>query len=143
MDDHFRIRLAVKMIAAFREFFPELNIVLNDPVMNDREFSVVGKMRMGVFFRRRAVRRPPGVADPHFAWHCVPVLRDLAQIRDAAADFFDSEDTVVHYSKSCRVIASVFQFFKTIQEYRRCVAQACKSNYSAHDNLSCYFPLSP
>ena len=42
MNDHFRIRLAVEMITLSDQFLPQLNIVLDDAVVNDRELSVVG-----------------------------------------------------------------------------------------------------
>ena len=43
-------------------------MVFNDAVMNQRDFSRLIQMRMGVLIGRRPVGSPPCVADPGVSW---------------------------------------------------------------------------
>ena len=63
MRDDFRVSLGQKLVAFREELLFQLDIVLNDPVVNDDDFAGAVAVRMRVFFSRAAMRGPAGVAD--------------------------------------------------------------------------------
>ena len=73
LNDHFRVRLAVKYVAVLQQLFPQLRIIFNNSIVDThhRGFhlpgagagTVAGHVGMGVGFAGLPVGGPPGVAD--------------------------------------------------------------------------------
>ena len=87
---------------------------------------------VGVFFRRRPVGSPAGVADPCRPGHACPVPGFLAQICDAPRHLAHCNLLPVHDGNACRIIAPVFQLFQSVQQERRGALRTGKSNNSTH-----------
>ena len=132
MDNYLCVCLAQEMIAILYKLLSQGDVILYDPIMNDRKPSVVAQMRMGILLGRRTVGRPPCVAYSHDARHQVTVLRFFTQIRDPSPDLAYGYDLLIHDSDSGRIIASVFQLFQSIEQDWRSFLHANKSDYTAH-----------
>ena len=63
MRDDFRIGLGRELVAFFDQLFLQAEIVLDDAVVHDHDFSRAVAMGMGVFFGGTSVRGPASVAD--------------------------------------------------------------------------------
>src|SRR5258706_188318 len=63
MGDDLGVGLAPELVAP-RELLPELGEVLDDAVMDQRDASVAGEVRVGVHLGDAAVGGPAGVPDP-------------------------------------------------------------------------------
>ena len=67
MGNHLRIGLGAKPMALRGERLSKLPVVLDDPVVDDREVHVAVRVRMGIGVRRAAMRGPAGVTDADVA----------------------------------------------------------------------------
>ncbi len=65
--DDFRVGLTLKGNAVSGELAVQFLVVLNDPVVNDRDAAIVAEMRVGVFNRGFAVRGPTRVPNADIA----------------------------------------------------------------------------
>ncbi|MNM63943.1 hypothetical protein D3C81_753190 [compost metagenome] len=64
MGNHLGVRFRNKDVPLLDQFFLQLQIVFNNPVMHDRKLLSMVGMRMGIHVRRFAVRSPAGMTDP-------------------------------------------------------------------------------
>ena len=110
VDDDLGVGLALKVIPIPDELLAEGQVILDDPVVDDRKAAVVREVRVGIFLRRSPMGRPARVADPGHARHVGPVVGLRAQVRDAAGDLADRDLRSVHDRDAGRVIAAVLQF---------------------------------
>ena len=82
--------------------------VFDDAVVHERELFVC--MRVGVFFRRRAVRRPARVPDA-----AMPSERaGGSEFLDPALSLDDAQNVSVEHGDTRRVVAAVFEFLKAV-----------------------------
>ena len=93
----------------------DLEIVLDDAVVHDGNFFIVGVMGVCIDDRGLTVGGPAGVADAAAAGEGAAAVRHLAQYFQAALclDDFDLACGVLH-GKTSRVIAAVFQLGQAI-----------------------------
>ena len=135
MNDDLGICLTVEVISLADQFFTKRNIVLDDAVMNDSETAVVTEVRVGIGICRGTVGRPSGMTDTDHARAVLTVIRQFAKIRDTAADLIYLDGAFIQNGNTCGVIASVFQFLKSVQKDRSCRLRSCISNDSTHNVL--------
>src|SRR5581483_3022471 len=110
------VGLALEDRALFHERVAQLAKILDDAVVHDRE--LVGRMRVRVIFRRRAVGRPARMADADFsvqrllreALFEIPELPFGAAARKAAA--FQRRD-------ARGVVAAIFETLQRIDQAAR------------------------
>jgi hypothetical protein len=118
MRDDFRIRLRSKTMAAFLERFFELEVVLDDAIVHDRDLPAAIRMRMGVLLGRF-----PCVAQRVCA---IPTMLafGFSANRSSRADTFPTERITFSFpSRSVppgAVISSILQTPKSLkQEFLR------------------------
>ena len=129
--DDLGIGVRGELVAGALEFGPELLVVLDDAVMDDRN-AVARDVRMGVLLVRHAVRRPARVGDAEVAGsrmrgQGVRELRHLAhgaQARDRGAAVQDGD--------AGRVIAAVFEAPQALDQDRDDVPVSNRSDDAAH-----------
>ncbi len=63
MGDDFGVGVALEAVSAVFEFATQFGVVLDDPVVDDRNFSGAVRVGMSVRIRGRSVRTPSSVAD--------------------------------------------------------------------------------
>ena len=129
---HFRVGLAVKDEALGRQLLPQLRIILDDAVMHHRKAAVVGHMGMGVFRGRCAVGGPAGMADAADTLHRAAVLRQAIEIFQPAAGLGGIDPVSLLHGNTGGVIAPVLHALQALQQNRRRLLFACKSDNSAH-----------
>ena len=69
--------------------FAQFQIILDDAVVNDGDFPVLGDVRVGICVVRLAVRGPAGMADAKRAGQKRAVFRLCDQILEPALGLFD------------------------------------------------------
>ena len=129
MHRHFGIGFGLEFVALLDQLGAQLAEILDDAVMH--ECDARGRMRMGIAFGRRAMRRPARVADAGAPRQ--RMLRErlgkLAQFSRRAAAL----DMAVHQRcDACGIIAAIFQPPQRLQNDRGRVVLACNADNSAH-----------
>ena len=136
MHDHFRIRLAFKAITLLCQFFTQSNIVFDNAVMNDGKLPVVAHMRVGICIGRRTVSSPSGMPDTNSTRAVLSVSRFFAKICYPSRNLADSNQIIVEYSNTCRIISPIFQLFKSLQKDGCRLLRTCITDYSTHKTIS-------
>ena len=118
LDDDLRIRLALKMIPLPGQLGLEGQVVLDDAVVDQRQFMVLGVMGMRIDVAGLAVRRPAGVGDADAAGS-VLVRRHLLQVADLALGLVDRQGAAVPDQRHAgAVITPVLQPGKSLDQDR-------------------------
>ena len=129
----FRVGLRLELMSFGLKLLAEVEVILNDAVVDQGDFSRLIGMGVGVLVRWRSVRGPSGVADSRrpgrsFAANEVPEVVDssgaLAQLQGAA----------VVQSHSRGIIAPVFQPPESVQHNGGCIFSSDISDDSAHSS---------
>ena len=105
VPDHLRVGLGVEPVAGLEEIRADIRMVLDDPVVDDRNL-LAAHQRVRIRLGRLPVRRPPGVGDPRAPVRSVPFderfeLRHLPHRADPV-------DAVPHHRETGRIVAAVF-----------------------------------
>ena len=110
MGNDFGVSFSRELVAFFGQLLFQAEVVLNDAVVDDDDFSGAVAMRMCVFFRRTAVSRPAGMADPigPFERLIADSLLKVAQFTLGAANV-ESTLTVVADCDASRGISAIFE----------------------------------
>jgi len=107
--------LAQKADAFFLQLLFEFLVILDDPVMYD--IGVGTQMRVGIEFRRLAVRRPAGMPDRDTETLAFIALRFLPEILKFPDRFEIVEFLPLDDGDTRRVVTAVFQLLKSVQQY--------------------------
>ncbi len=67
MRDDFRIRLGLELVAFFDQLVLQFEVILDDPIVDDDDFSGAISMRVGIFFRGAAMCGPARVSEAIYA----------------------------------------------------------------------------
>ena len=129
--DDLGIGVRGELVAGALELGPELLVVLDDAVVDDRD-AVARDVRMGVLLVRHAVRRPARVGDAEVTGSRVRrqgvrelrYLADGAQARDLGAAVQDGD--------AGRVIPAVFEAPQALDQDRDDVPVSDRSDDAAH-----------
>ena len=123
-----RVGLGGELDAA--ELTAELVVVLDDPVVHDRDAS--GDVRVGVLVRGRAVGGPAGVADGHGGVG-EGALRDLTfKVCDLACAFAPFDGPLAGDCHPRGVISAVLKSTQAVQHHVESVTFSDVSNDSTH-----------
>jgi len=131
MSQDLRVGLRSKGMTLTDELIPQLLKILDDPVMNERQFPALIEVRVGIFVGHLPVGRPPGVSDAggSVGWFA---LNQLRQARDAARALAQLHHTVFHRRDARGVVPAIFQPAQTVQQDRSRFCIADISDYPAH-----------
>ncbi len=132
VDDYFGIRVGRQVAALGDQLGPQLFVIFDDPVVDDRH--PVGGMGMGVGFVGNAMGRPSGMADADGAadrlfGHAFGQVGKLA-LGPAAVD-----GPIDQGRDPGRIVAPVFQALQPFQQDRRGFFLADNSDDAAHRRL--------
>ena len=112
---HLRICFRYKPIAFLFQTLLELFIVFDDAVVDDSNGMLLVHMGMGICVRGTAMCRPAGVSDAAKTGQQCAVVYFFIQNAKPADCFFHMDFLTIKNSDPGRVIASVFQLGKPIQ----------------------------
>jgi hypothetical protein len=110
----FGVGVAVELVAAVGEFGPQLVVVLDDAVVDDRHLARAVGVRVGVRVAGRAVGAPAGVADADRPVEAA--VHGLLQVVEFALALADRE-VAVRERDPRRVVAPVFEAFEAREEH--------------------------
>ena len=119
MRDDFTVGFRLKFYIVFcNEHLLQFHEVFKDAVVDNCDCTVFTRMRMRIYIRRCAVRRPPGVPDSRMAVKtyasCHLVFQKLLKVCNFSNLFSDIDSAVSYKRNSCGIISPVFQLFKAI-----------------------------
>jgi hypothetical protein len=125
------VGLGAQDVPVGREVLAQLDVVLDDAVVHDRDLAGAVDVRVGVLLARLAVRRPPGVPNAHAASDRSGVERllEVDQLSDTARD---GELPGVDDGDARRVIAAVLEPCKPAEQHVSRAAGADVSDDSTH-----------
>src|ERR1700722_20108748 len=89
MGDDFSVGLGLELVPFCDQFVFQLDVILDDAVMHDNNFTRAVAMRMGVFLGRAPMRGPAGVSDAveTFQRNLMDRFFEIAQLSGSAANF--------------------------------------------------------
>ena len=111
---------------------PQLEIVLDDAVVDQRDLAVLADMRMGINVIRLSMGRPAGMTDAGRPVQGRAVLRQLHQVFQPPLRFGNLEAVLTRHTDARRVIAAVFQPRQSFQQDRSRLLLADVSNDTTH-----------
>ena len=138
--DTFRIRFAAKPISLLPQHFSEPRGIFQYAVMHQSERG--GNMRMRIFLRGRAVRRPARMPDAADAARRILRLFDKPR-NPARAPYAMHRAVFLRKRNSRGIIPAVFQGAKPLQKHLFCIHFSRIPDYSAHTPLSCFSTIHP
>ena len=130
---HLGIRLGLEGIALLQEHGLDVQIVFHNAVVNQRNPSVAAEMGMGIDIRRGAMGCPTGMTNPNIAGHICAVMGCLHQVRQPPLLFGDMHLAARAGADAGRIITSIFQLTKAIQQHGGRRGMASKSNNTTHN----------
>jgi hypothetical protein len=98
-----------------RRLILDLEIVLDDPVVDDDERAVTVGVRMGVLFGRTAVSRPAGVTDAERARQR-PLTEDTFEILEPAGGAAHVQGAVVEDRDARGVVAAILESLQSLDD---------------------------
>ena len=116
----------------FDKFLLELLIIFYYSVVYYRYGVVLAAVGMGVQVRRSSVGCPSGMADAYMAGHMV-VSYEIFQVFYASDVLLYLQTAVSYDCYACRIVSSVFKFFKSVYDDFLCIIIFSDvSYYTAH-----------
>src|SRR6185312_15448733 len=131
MGDHLGVRLGGELVAAPRELCPQLLMILDDAVVNDRE-PVARDVRVRIALARHTVGRPARVRDAELAMRRIPVERMLQRLHLAHRAQPLQALTSVDYRNPGGVVAAILEPAQTLHQNGYDVALCDCSDDSTH-----------
>ena len=133
IDQDFGIRLRIEGVSLPFQLRAKFLIVLDDAVV-DADDHVFGRnVRVCIGLARFAVGRPARMADAAASGDVLAAVRLFNKAFQPSLNFNDFRViSAVPYGDAGRVIASVFQFCQSFQEYRGCLAGSDVTYDSTH-----------
>ena len=108
-------------------------VILDDTIVDQRKFVVLGIMRMRVHITRFAVRSPAGVGDAHGTGNILAFSRSL-QVLDLPFGLVDDQIAiVVHQRHAGAVIPPVFEPGQALDQDRIGLTPSDISHDSTHN----------
>ena len=131
MRDDLGVRLGDEPVAFPLELALQIEIVLDDPVVDDDDAARAVAVRVRVLLGRAAVRRPPRVADAVLALERIAGqhLFEARQLAGAAAQL---DLAVAHDRHARRVIAAIFETPQPVDQNRKNLLLADVPDDPAH-----------
>ena len=132
VGDHFRIRLGYKHIPVALQLLFQLQIIFNDPVVDHHDTLILVKMRVGIHIRRRTMGRPAGMADTKGSGKGLPAMSQFTKHFQPPLGLYHVNLFSIVNGDPRRIVASVFQFGKTVQKDGRSLFISDISDNSTH-----------
>ncbi len=140
--DDFGVRLGDEFVAFGDELVFQLEIIFDDAVVDDYDFTGAVAMRMRVFFGGAAVRGPARVADAVDAVERRDAdgFFEILQLAGGAADFEFA--VCLHDGDAGGIVAAIFEALEAVEDYRarrawgRCSRQ-CRTRGFCSSSLPC------
>ena len=129
MGDHFAVGIALELAALCGQLFAKLAKVLDDAVVDQREFG--GRMGVRIGSRRRAVGGPAGVGDASGAG-CGITRQFEHQIAELARRASADQLSAIERADTGRIIAAIFHAAQAIDETLRNLILANDADNSTH-----------
>ena len=123
------------MDALLLQKFAQFQIILDDAVVHDGDFPVLGDVRVGICVVRLAVGGPAGMADAERAGQKRAIFGFCDQILEPSLGLFDLQNAVLLHADACGVIAPVFQARQTLQQDGRSLLGSYVSYDTTHMKL--------
>ena len=115
MGYDFRIRFGLEHMALFHEVFFQSQVVFNDTIMNHYEMVMAVSMGMGIPVGRFAMGCPAGMTDADMALERM-LFQLIFQIHQPALLFLNVYFSIFIDRNACRIISSVFQAAKSVNQ---------------------------
>src|SRR5262249_26116456 len=118
MSDDLSIGLSGELVPFFNQLLFEREIVFDNPVLHNDDFAGSVAMRMSVFFRGTAMRRPARVADSvHALKRFEPdSLFQVAQLAFSAPHLEFARVTVAGHGDPGRVVSAILQLLEPVDD---------------------------
>ena len=132
IHQHFRVSAAAEGKTIGPKGIPEYPEILYYSIMDKSDFPGTGKVRMGIYVIRLAVRSPAGVP---YAYGPAAILprEECFQAGNLAFALVNVDYSVrMDYGHSGAVVSSVFQTVKTLDDDRTCLTLTYITYYSTH-----------
>jgi hypothetical protein len=118
------------------ELLLELQVIFDDAIVHNDDFTLTVAMRMGIFLCRPAMRGPAGVSQA-----IDPIDRIIAdglfEIRQFAGGAANLHMPVLtHNCDACGIVSAIFQASKPIQDEGHDFLRADISDNATHDRVS-------
>src|SRR6266567_2640566 len=116
MGDDFRVRFGCERVTFLLQFFLEFEIILDNAVVDNDDFSGAVAMRVGILLSRTAMRCPARMTD------AVSAIKrrfgdDLFEIAELAWGAADLQVAVLPYDGDARgIVATIFELAKAFYE---------------------------
>ena len=117
------------------EFGAEVFVIFHHPVVNQRQLARGVAVRVRVFERHPAMRRPARVADAGRSRERM-VFDFLNERRDMPDRLANFDFSTIQHSRAGRIVTPVFQTAEPLQQEGHGVGIPHITNDSAHDQLS-------
>ena len=129
--DDLGVRLGDERVALLLQFLLQIEIVLDDPVVDDDDLAGAVAVRVRVLFRRTAVGRPARVPDAVVARNRIG-FDDLFEVRQLAGAPPQIHRAVVHDGDARRVVPAVLEPPQPVDEHGHDVLRSDIADNSAH-----------
>jgi len=131
MGDHFCVSFGFELMALLQKIQFEGHVIFDDAIMDNRKFTAVIRMGMGIDVGRFSVSGPARMAN---ADHSFRFMADefLTQGIKTAHTFFHIDLTVMINGDTAGIIPAIFQFTQSINQKRGSLMAPNISNNSAH-----------
>ncbi len=132
VDEHLGIGFAQEPMAGRLQAGLDLEIVLDDPVVDQRQLPGAVPMRMRVRIVGSTVRRPARVRDPGVACRR-PAVQVLGQVGELARLLLDEDAPLRGEERdACRVVAAILEPPQPVDQDRRSVSRTDVADDAAH-----------
>ena len=133
LNGHLCIRFRIETVSVLQKLLLQLLIIFNNSIVNADNGSLVIAVGMRIVLRRLSMSRPAGMPDTAVSHKGLTAVRLLIQHLQTSLCLYHLNGAVaVTDRQACRVIASVFQLGKTVQQHRRRLPVSHKANNSTH-----------
>ena len=133
MGGHFAVSLRTQRNTGIDEFLAEFGKVLNNPVVDDRDFSVGRHVRVGIAISGTTVGGPAGVTDPGVGHRRGLVFEFTLEDLNLAGPLASPQVLIRDQRHSGRVVAPIFQPAQSSHHNVEGCSIANVSDDSAHE----------
>jgi len=134
VGDHLGVGLRAEGVPLSPQFFLQLDIVLHDAILDDYDLSLAIGVRMGVGLGDSTVGSPAGVAHADVSAERIR-LQGTDQIGQFAHAAAQGNATILEHSYSSRIVTTVLQTLKALNDDRRRLSRAHVTDNSTHFSL--------
>ena len=111
--DHFAVGFTCKSVACTNQLFLQLLVIFDNPVVNNRDIVLAGRMGVSILVCHAAVRCPARVSDTDLARHLVDV-QVLVHFEDLAGPLAYKDAAAVKGGDADAVVAPIFHSLQAV-----------------------------